>query len=75
MKQVTWNQFKIAFWDFIIYFLSESKWARSLIRNIFRIFLKTKRQRDFTIAGMVGLAGFLSGVFFFLLTFGHGYLH
>jgi hypothetical protein len=65
MNAKLYNQVEIAFWDLVIYALSESPFVRTLVRRVYR-FLPGKNAQTVLIAAGIGL---LSGFIFYLVAF------
>lgn len=72
MNAKLYNQMEIAFWDFVIYTLSESKWVRNLVRVAHRFFSKCDLSRTVGEACIAALVGLFSGVLLYLLAFHFG---
>jgi hypothetical protein len=65
MNAKLYNQVEIAFWDLVIYALSESRFVRRLVRSVYR-FLPGKTVQTALYAAAVGL---LSGFIVYLVAF------
>ena len=60
------RRMELAFWDMIIYMLSESPWARRMVRSIYSIMPKESLQDSMKLLAMLALLGFASGILFYL---------
>jgi hypothetical protein len=65
MNAKLYNQVEIAFWDLVIYALSESPFVRASVRRLYRL-LPGKNMQTVLIAAGVGL---LSGFIFYMVAF------
>lgn len=65
MNAKLYNQVEIAFWDFIIHALTESRFVRTLVRTFYH-FLPGKTLQTAMFAAVVGL---LSGFMLYLVAF------
>ncbi len=68
------QQVELAFWDFTIQTLSESKIVRYLVWNFYHLFQGKDRRRTWILIGIVSLAGFLTGNLIALIAFAINYL-
>ena len=67
MLDNTWKQINLAFWDMIIYALSESKILRKTVRSAAQIWHDTSPRSLVVLAGVAGMSGFVSGLMVFLM--------
>jgi hypothetical protein len=65
MNAKLYNQVEIAFWDFVIHALTESRFAQSLVRLVYR-FIPGKTFQTVLFAAAVGL---LSGFILYVVAF------
>ncbi len=63
------QQVELAFWDFTIQALSESKFIRYLVWNFYHLFKGKDRRKTWITIAVVGIVGFLVGNFISLLVF------
>jgi hypothetical protein len=59
MNAKLYNQVEIAFWDIVIFALTESRFVRSLVRMVFRIMPGKTIQTAFFAAAVGLLSGFI----------------
>jgi hypothetical protein len=65
MNAKLYNQMEIAFWDLVIYALTESSFVRAMVRILYR-FIPGKTLQTVLFAAAVGL---LSGFIFYVVAF------
>jgi hypothetical protein len=65
MNAKLYNQMEIAFWDLVIYALTESRFVRTMVRILYR-FIPGKTLQTVMFAAAVGL---LSGFIFYVVAF------
>jgi hypothetical protein len=65
MNAKLYNQMEIAFWDLVIYALTESRFVRAMVRILYR-FIPGKTLQTVLFAAAVGL---LSGFIFYVVAF------
>lgn len=63
MNAKLYNQMEIAFWDFVIFALSESRFIRGLMRRCYQILPGKSMQ----IAFLTAVFGFFSGFFLYII--------
>jgi hypothetical protein len=63
----TWKQINLAFWDMVIYALSESKILRQTVRTAAQLWHNDSPRSLIVLAGVAGLSGCISGLMVFLL--------
>jgi hypothetical protein len=68
MLSNTWQQVRLAFWDMIIYMLSENKFLRMLLRSLYELWRDLNILDTIVILGVVCITGFSTGVFLYLVT-------
>ncbi len=67
MIENTWKQINLAFWDMVIYALSESKLLRQTLRSVAKFWQDTGPGSLMVLAGVAGMSGIISGLMVFLL--------